>query len=317
MAGFKIIIIPSDSEGMVDLEALKSVVGEKTAGLMITNPNTLGLFEKNISSIAEIIHDSGGLLYYDGANLNAILGKVRPGDMGCDIAHINLHKTFSTPHGGGGPGAGPVCVKKDLEKFLPIPRLEFDGKKYSFNYNRKFSIGKIKSYYGNITVLLRAYIYILMLGSSGLERVSELSVLNANYVARNLLHIPGISLPYGKDIPRKHEVVISTDQMYRDTQVRALDISKRLLDFGIHAPTNYFPLIVPEALMIEPTETESKEELDKLIDAMKKISREAYSNPTKLKDAPSNTTVTRIDELAASHPKTLCLSWRMEKNKQK
>ena len=317
MAGFRIIVVPSRTDGMVDLDALKSAINEKTAGLMITNPNTLGLFEKNILDISEIIHSAGGLLYYDGANLNAILGKARPGDMGFDIAHVNLHKTFSTPHGGGGPGAGPVCVKKELEGFLPIPTVEFDGHKYFLEYRKKNSIGKVKGFYGNSAVLLRAYTYILMLGAEGLERVAELAVLNSNYIAEKIKKLKGFSLPFSPATPRKHEAVISAEQMYKDTGIRALDISKRLLDYGVHAPTNYFPLIVPEALMIEPTETESKEELDRLVDAFQKISKEAYSSPQKIINAPSNTTLPRIDEVKASHPKTLCLSWRMEKNRQK
>lgn len=316
MAGFKIVVIPSGDDGTVNLEALRSALGDKTAGLMITNPNTLGLFEKDILTVAEMVHKAGGLLYYDGANLNAILGKARPGDMGFDIAHINLHKTFSTPHGGGGPGSGPVCVKKELEGFLPVPAVEFNGEKYFLNYDKKHTIGKVKGFYGNTAVLLRAYTYILMMGAEGLKKVAELAVLNSNYVARRILTLKGFNLPYAPATPRKHEAVISAEQMHRDTGVRALDVAKRLLDYGVHAPTNYFPLIVPEALMIEPTETECKEEMDRFVNAFAKISEEAYTTPEKILNAPSQTTVTRIDEIKASHPKTLCLSWRMERNKR-
>jgi len=313
MAGFKTVVVPSAEDGTVDLKALKAVAGEHTAGFMLTNPNTLGVFERNVMEIAEIIHDAGGLVYYDGANLNAILGKARPGDMGFDIAHINAHKTFSTPHGGGGPGAGPVGVKKELEKFLPVPTVEFDGKKYYLDYNKPYSIGKVRGFYGNIAVLVRAYAYILLMGPEGLKRVAELSVLNANYAIRKVLKAKGYMLPYKPENLRKHEGVVSAKQMMDETGVRALNVSKRLLDLGVHAPTNYFPLIVPEALMIEPTETESKETLDELINAFIKISGEAYSNPQVVLDAPVNTTVDMVDDVKASHPKTMRLSWRMLK----
>jgi len=313
MAGFKTVVVPSAEDGTVDLKALKAVVGEHTAGFMLTNPNTLGVFERNVMEIAEIIHDAGGLVYYDGANLNAILGKARPGDMGFDIAHINTHKTFSTPHGGGGPGAGPVGVKKELEKFLPVPTVEFDGKKYYLDYNKPYSIGKVRCFYGNIAVLVRAYAYLLLMGAEGLERVAELSVLNANYVIRKVLKAKGYTLPYKPENLRKHEGVVSAKQMMDETGVRALNVSKRLLDLGVHAPTNYFPLIVPEALMIEPTETESKESLDELINAFTRVSEEAYSNPKVVLDAPVNTTVDMVDDVKASHPKTMRLSWRMIK----
>jgi len=315
MAGFKVIVVPSDKDGCVDIEALKAAVSKKTAGLMITNPNTLGIFEKNILEIAKIVHEVDGLLYYDGANLNAILGKVRPGDMGFDIVHVNIHKTFSTPHGGGGPGAGPVGVTRELEKFLPVPTIEFDGKKYFLDYNKPLSIGKVKSFYGNIAVLVKAYAYILSLGAEGLEKVAELSVLNSNYVLRKIMQAKGYELYFNPKTHRKHESVISAEALYKETGVRTLNIAKKLLDLGIHAPI-YFPLIVNEALMIEPTETESIEELNKLIEAFKKISEEAFSNPKSVLEAPKNTTVTRIDEVKASHPKTLCLSWKMYKKQQ-
>jgi len=311
MAGFNVVEVPSNpADGTVDVEALRSTVGPRTAGLMITNPNTLGVFEKNIVEISKITHEAGGLLYYDGANMNAILGKSRPGDMGFDIVHVNTHKTLGTPHGGGGPGAGPVGVVASLEKFLPVPTVEYDGKRYYLDYERPHSIGKIKGFYGNISVLLRSYAYILALGTEGLRRVAELSTLNANYICRRVLKSKGYTLPYGPENPRKHESVISAEEMSRETGVRALNVSKSLLDDGLHAPTNYFPLIVHEALMIEPTESESKEELDKFIDSMIRISQEAYSNPEKVLSAPQHTTVTKVDEVKASHPKTLCINWK-------
>ncbi|MEM2896005.1 MAG: aminomethyl-transferring glycine dehydrogenase subunit GcvPB [Candidatus Bathyarchaeia archaeon] len=313
MAGFKVVVVPSNEDGCVDVEALKAAVSKRTAGLMITNPNTLGLFEKNILEISKIVHEVDGLLYYDGANLNAILGKVRPGDMGFDIVHVNIHKTFSTPHGGGGPGAGPVGVTKKLEKFLPIPTIEFNGEKYFLDYNKPLSIGKMKSFYGNVSVLVKAYAYILSLGAEGLESVAELSVLNSNYVLRKIMESRGYGLYFDPKTHRKHESVISAEALYKETGVRATNIAKRLLDLGVHSPTIYFPLIVNEALMIEPTETESMEELDKLIEAFKKASEEAFSGSTSVLEAPKNTTVTRIDEVKASHPKTLCLNWKMYK----
>jgi len=311
MGGFKIVIVPSDEDGCVDLEALKAAVSERTAGLMLTNPNTLGIFEKNIEEIAKIVHEAGGLLYYDGANLNAILGKVRPGDMGFDIVHMNIHKTFGTPHGGGGPGAGPIGVSEELEKFLPVPRIIFDGKQYRLDYDKPHSIGKIRGFYGNVGVLLKAFAYILSLGAEGLEEVAEVSVLNANYVMKKLEKIRGFELPYAQGRPRKHECVISAKKLYKETGIHALNVSKRILDYGMHAPTIYFPLIVDEALMIEPTESFEKEELDRFVEVMRKISDEAYSTPDVVLEAPKNTAVTRLDEVKASHPKTMALSWRM------
>lgn len=316
MGGFNVVVVPSDDTGCIDIEALKSAVSERTAGLMLTNPNTLGIFEKNIEEIAKIIHDVGGLLYYDGANLNAILGKTRPSDMGFDIVHINIHKTFGTPHGGGGPGAGPLGVSKVLEKFLPVPRIGFDGKHYFFDYDKPDSVGKIRSFYGNVAVLVRAYAYLLSLGAEGLREVAEVSVLNANYIAKKLSKIRGLELPYDKQRHRKHECVFSAKPMTKETGVRALNVSKRLLDYGIHAPTTYFPLIVEEALMIEPTESFGKEELDKFAETIKKISEEAYSNPQLVLNAPQNTSCTRLDEVKASHPKTMALSWKMYLKKQ-
>jgi glycine dehydrogenase subunit 2 len=317
MAGFKTVVVPSDENGCVDLKALKIAVSERTAGLMLTNPNTLGIFENDIAQIAETVHDAGGLLYYDGANLNAILGKVRPGDMGFDIVHINIHKTFGTPHGGGGPGAGPIGVCEELAKFLPVPCIGYDEKRkyYFLDYERPQSIGKVRGFYGNMAVLVRAYAYILSLGVEGLEEAAETSVLNANYLVKKLSQIRGFELPYAKGRPRKHECVFSAKNLYKETGVRALDVAKRILDYGMHSPTTYFPLIVDEALMVEPTESVEKEELDRFIEAMAKISEEAYSNPDLVKKAPQNVAVTRLDEAKASHPKTMTLSWRMHQKR--
>ena len=319
MAGFKVVVVPSDEEGCVNLEALKAAVSERTAGLMLTNPNTLGIFEKNIEEIAKTIHEAGGLLYYDGANLNPLLGIVRPGDMGFDIVHINIHKTFGTPHGGGGPGAGPVGVSKKLADFLPVPSIVYDGEKYSLDYDKPHSIGKIRSFYGNVAVLLKAYAYILSLGFEGLREVAEVSVLNANYLLKKLKGFKGLTIPYNSEKPRKHECVFSAKPLKNETGVSALNIAKRLLDYGLHAPTIYFPLIVEEALMIEPTETFEKEELDKFAEAVQKICEEAYKSPEAVLKAPNNTAVSRLDEVKASHPKTMALSWRMfqKKSEQK
>jgi len=315
MAGFNVVVVPSDDDGCVSLGALKAAVSEKTAGLMLTNPNTLGIFERNIDEIARIIHDAGGLLYYDGANLNPILCKSRPGDMGFDIVHLNIHKTFSTPHGGGGPGAGPVGVCEELAKFLPVPRIALDGRRYRLDYDRPDSVGKIRSFYGNVAVLVRAYAYILSLGAEGLEEVAEVSVLNANYLMKKLKEIKGLALPYNSEKPRKHECVLSAKPLKTDTGVSALNIAKRLLDYGLHAPTVYFPQIVDEALMIEPTETFEKEELDRFVEAVKTICQEAYTDPETVLKAPYNTAVSRLDEVKASHPRTMALSWRMYKKR--
>jgi len=312
MAGYNVVVIPSNKEGLVDIDALKAVAGPKTAGLMLTNPNTIGVFEKNIGEITGIVHDAGGLVYYDGANFNAIMHKVRPGDMGFDVVHLNLHKTFSTPHGGGGPGAGPVGVKKSLEEFLPVPRVvKTENNLFDLDYNYPKSIGKVKSFYGNFGVLVRAYAYSYSLGREGLKRASEVAVLNANYIAHHVRKIPGFTLPFSQDDPRMHECVISAEELKEKTGITAMNIAKRLLDFGVHAPTVYFPLIVPEALMIEPTETESKQELDYLIDALRQISKEAHENPKIVKTAPHTTAVRLLDEYRAAHPKTLTLSYKM------
>ena len=301
LAGFKVVTIPSAKDGTIDIQALKAAVGSNTAGLMMTNPNTVGIFEYNIEQVAKIVHDAGGLVYYDGANLNAIVGIARPGDMGFDVSHINLHKSFSTPHGGGGPGAGVVGVNAKLIPFLPSPRVNFDGKKYSWNYNLPDSIGKLKGYFGNFGNLVRAYTYIYTLGFEGLQGVARHAVLNANYMSKHVEGIKGLKIPYrGKNGLVKHEFVASADGLKKDTGVSTLDVSKRLLDFLVHPPTIYFPLIVPEAMMIEPTETESKDSCDEYIKILEQISHEAYSQPEIIHSAPSHTSVTRVDDVRAA-----------------
>lgn len=314
MAGMNVIEIPSNERGMVDIKALKNVVSDKTAGMMLTNPNTLGVFEEEIGEIADIIHDVGGLLYYDGANLNAILGWIRPGDMGFDIIHVNLHKTFSTPHGGGGPGSGPVGVKKMLKDFLPVPLIEYDGSRYRLKWDLKHSIGKVHSFYGNVLVCIKALSYILRNGFDGLRKVSAVSLLHSNYLFKKFISVKGVE-PYPKqNIPRMHEFVVSLKKVRDETGVSAKDIAKRLLDFGVYAPTTYFPLIVPEALMVEPTETVSKDELDEFFEIFKYVIEEAYLNPEKVLNSPHNTSVDRIDDAYASRFKTMKPShrWRRE-----
>ncbi len=307
MAGFRVVVIPSNSKGMVDLPALRAAVGDKTAGLMITNPNTLGIFEEQIEDIAKTVHEGGGLLYYDGANFNPILGKVRPGDMGFDIAHLNLHKTFATPHGGGGPGAGPVGVTRKLERFLPVPLIGHNGKGYFLDYQVPNTIGKIRGFHGNVGVLVRAYAYILSLGLQGLEAVGETAVLNTNYILRRLMQEDLFDLPFGR--ARKHEFVLSASRMREVTGVRAIDIAKRMLDKGVHPPTIYFPLIVDEAMMMEAPETESMFDLVGYIDALISVGKEALASPQVLMDAPHSTSVRRIDDVKASHPRTMKLRW--------
>ncbi len=302
MAGFEIITVNCDTDGLIDLNHLKSLLSSDTAALMMTNPNTLGLFEKNVNVIADLIHQTGGLLYYDGANLNAIMGITRPGDMGFDLIHLNLHKTFSTPHGGGGPGAGPVGVRSFLTDYLPIPVLESKSGIYSWNYERPLSIGKMLGFYGNYSVLLKAIAYIKALGGEGLAQVSKDAVLNANYLRAQLSDY--FKIPYNRSC--MHEFVISAINL-KNYGIRALDVAKRLIDFGYHPPTIYFPLIVEEALMIEPTETESKDTLDYFLEALIQITNEAKNTPELLTSAPHRTAVSRIDEaLAARAP---CLSW--------
>lgn len=298
VAGFETLTVKSNEYGLVDLEDLKRVIGDDTAALMLTNPNTLGLFEENILEMAEIVHGAGGKLYYDGANLNAVLSKARPGDMGFDVVHLNLHKTFTGPHGGGGPGSGPVGVKSDLIPFLPKPILVKNEDGFSFDYNRPQSIGRVKPYYGNFGINVRAYTYIRSMGPDGLKAVTENAVLNANYMMRKLA--PAFDLPYDKHC--KHEFVLS-GRRQKKLGVRTLDIAKRLLDFGYHPPTIYFPLNVEECMMIEPTETESKETLDSFIEAMLQIAKEAEENPEIVQEAPHTTVISRLDEtLAARKP---------------
>ncbi|MBD8003550.1 aminomethyl-transferring glycine dehydrogenase subunit GcvPB [Bacillus norwichensis] len=300
VAGFETITVRSGENGLVDLEHLKSLVGSDTAALMLTNPNTLGLFEEQILEMAEIVHGAGGKLYYDGANLNAVMSKARPGDMGFDVVHLNLHKTFTGPHGGGGPGSGPVGVKKDLIPFLPKPVITKKDDQFIIDYDRPNSIGRVKPYFGNFGINVRAYTYIRSMGPDGLKAVTEYAVLNANYMMRKLA--PYYDLPY--DTHCKHEFVLSGSRQ-KKLGVRTLDIAKRLLDFGYHPPTIYFPLNVEECMMFEPTETESKETLDGFIDAMIQIAKEAEENPEIVQEAPHNTSVKRLDETLAARKPTL------------
>ncbi|MGE5509459.1 MAG: aminomethyl-transferring glycine dehydrogenase subunit GcvPB [Chitinophagales bacterium] len=299
LVGFEVVSIPSNARGGVDLEALKKAIGPDTAALMLTNPNTLGLFDEGITAIAEIVHQAGALLYYDGANLNAVLGKARPGDMGFDVVHLNLHKTFATPHGGGGPGSGPVGVKDGLVPYLPVPRVVKDetpeGARFRLDYDRPQTIGKVKAFYGNFLVAVKAYTYIRALGAAGLAAASEDAVLNANYLLAKLR--PHFDVPF--DRLCKHEFVLSGNRQ-KAKGVKTLDMAKRLLDFGFHAPTIYFPLIVEEAMMIEPTETESRQTLDTFVDALVQIAREAEEEPEKVKAAPHHTPVRRLDEARAA-----------------
>jgi len=304
ISGYVVENIPSNKRGTVDLDYLRNVINEDVAAIMITNPNTLGIFEDQIAEITELLHSHGGLVYMDGANLNAMLGITRPGDFGIDVLHINLHKTFTTPHGGGGPGSGPIAVKKILEPFMPYPTVgrKADGT-YFFDYERPQSIGKIKAYNGQFGMHVRALCYILANGPEGLKEVSEVAVLNANYIRAKLKE--AYALPY--DSPTLHEVVLS-DRIQTRKGVHVGDIGKRLMDYGFHPPTVSFPLIVPGAVMIEPTETESKQELDAFIDAMLAIAKEADENPELVKTAPHTTRVGRIDEAAAARRPVL--RWR-------
>jgi glycine dehydrogenase subunit 2 len=301
IAGFQAVSVKSNIHGTIDIEDLKRNLNEDVAGIMITNPNTLGIFEKNILTIEKLVHDAGALMYMDGANLNALLGIVRPGDMGFDAVHINLHKTFSTPHGGGGPGAGPVAVSKRLEPFLPIPKVEKNKTDYSLQFERPKSIGKIHSFYGNFGMLVRAYTYIRMVGSEGLREISKNAILNANYL---LSRLKGhFDLPYD-EIPM-HEFVLSGEEQ-KNMGVKIMDVAKRLLDYGFHAPTTYFPLIVKEALMIEPTETETKEVLDSFADALIQINEEIKTDKEKVLKAPQNTPVKRLDDVRATKQLNVC-----------
>lgn len=295
LAGYQTVPLISGADGCIDPKTVAAVMDEDVAAIMITNPNTLGLFEKHVCDITDIVHRKGGLVYGDGANLNALLGKVRPGDLGFDVLHINLHKTFSTPHGGGGPGAGPVVVKKEFIPFLPIPTPEYKDGKYYLDYDHPQSIGKVRAFYGNFGVMVRAYAYILALGATGLKQVAETAVINANYILARLKDI--YHVPYNQIC--KHECVLS-DKAHSAYNVTTLDIAKRLMDYGYHPPTIYFPLIVHGALMIEPTESESKETLDEFIETLREIDREAKEQPELLKSAPHLAKVRRLDETAAA-----------------
>jgi glycine dehydrogenase subunit 2 len=300
VVGFDVIEVKSNSRGLVDLDDLRAKMNDEVAGLMLTNPNTLGLFEEDIQDIAAIVHEGGGLLYYDGANLNGIMGVARPGDMGFDAVHVNLHKTFGTPHGGGGPGSGPVGVKSILAEFLPKPLVVKKDDNYGFDYDRPLSIGKVKNFYGNFAVIVKAYTYIKSLGGAGLKEACQLAVLNANYLRhqmRDSYHIP-------QDRLCKHEFVASSKKQ-SGQGVTTLDIAKRLIDYGYHPPTIYFPMIVHEAIMIEPTETESKERLDSFVQTMQTIAQEAVENPDLVINAPHKAVIKRVDEVTAARKPVL------------
>ncbi len=307
MCGYRAREIPTDAEGDVDLDALKAAVGPHTAGLMLTNPSTLGVFERRITDIAAVVHEAGGLLYYDGANLNAILGKVRPGDMGFDVIHLNLHKTFSTPHGGGGPGAGPVGVGERLLPYLPVPVVAREGDTYRLlgEADCPHTMGRLATFAGNVGVLLRAYVYARLLGRAGMQRVAEFSTLNANYMMARLRD-KGFDLAF-PERRATHEFIVTLKRQARELDVTAMDFAKRLLDHGFHAPTTYFPLLVPECFLIEPTETEDKATLDGFIEAMCAIQEEAERDPEKVKGAPHTLPVRRLDDVRAA--RELNLKW--------
>ncbi len=295
LCGYESVNIKSGPNGILEPGAVAAVMDEDTAGIMVTNPNTLGLFEANIKEIAEIVHSKGGLVYGDGANMNAIMGVVKPGEIGIDVLHLNLHKTFSTPHGGGGPGSGPVAVVKILEPFLPVPRVIKELNTYQFITDRPDTIGRIHTFYGHFGIMVRAYAYILSMGAKGLTDASKLAVLNANYIKESLRDT--LNIPYDK--PCMHECVFN-DQFQKEYHITTMDMAKRLLDYGFHPPTVYFPLVVEGAFMVEPTETESKEDIDQFINAVKSIAMEAKDNPEQLKKAPRLTKVTRLDEVMAA-----------------
>jgi glycine cleavage system P protein (glycine dehydrogenase) subunit 2 len=301
IAGYDVVTVKSDSDGVMDFAEFQKNLDDQTAAVMLTCPNTLGLFNRHIKEIADITHKAGGLMYYDGANLNAIIGKCRPGDIGFDVVHLNLHKTFATPHGGGGPGAGPVGVRENLVEYLPISRVvkRSDGT-YALEYNRPASIGYVAPFYGNFGIILRAYVYIMLLGRQGLIRVAENAVLNANYLMHKLKK--HFDLPFDRTC--MHEFVLSAARQ-KLNGVRALDIAKRLLDFGVHPPTMYFPLTVDESMMVEPTETESKETLDKFVEIMVRVARESETDPQKITSAPCSTPVSRLDEVQAARQPNL------------
>jgi glycine dehydrogenase subunit 2 len=306
LAGYQALHVPSDARGLVDVGALEKLVDEDVAGLMLTNPNTLGLFEEEIERITEIVHEVGGLVYYDGANLNAILGRCRPGDMGFDIVHINTHKTFATPHGGGGPGAGPVGVTRALVPFLPYPRVERDETDQTLRLETDYpdSIGRMHGFLGNFGVLVRAYAYVFLHGREGLKEVAERSVLNANYLASRVRDLFPLAYPDGRPM---HEFVATARLLKEETGIRAMDVAKRVIDLGYHPSTVYFPLVVEEAMMVEPTETESRESLDGLADALRRAHREAHTDPDLLHEAPVTTPVRRLDEARAA--RHLKLRW--------
>lgn len=308
MCGFKIREIPSLADGDIDIEALKKAVGPQTAGIMLTNPSTFGVFERSIHEIAEIIHQAGGLLYYDGANLNAILGKVRPGDMGFDVMHLNLHKTFATPHGGGGPGSGPVAVSERLKPYLPLPTVIQENKHYRLATKKDLphSIGRLSCFMGNAGILLRAYFYIRQLGTEGLHEVSELAVLNANYLMAQLAKA-GFTLAFPKR-RAAHEFIITLSPEKKAYNVTAKDVGKRLLDYGFHAPTTYFPICVPECLLVEPTETETKEAMDRFVETLITIRKEMQENPSLVQNAPYTLPVRRLDDVKAA--RELNLTWQ-------
>jgi glycine dehydrogenase subunit 2 len=303
MGGFKVVKVPSDERGLVSVQEVQKVVTPKTAGMMLTVPNTLGLFESDVGAIARVIHDAGGLMYYDGANMNALLGKARPGDMGFDVVHLNLHKTFATPHGGGGPGAGPVGVTDRLRDYLPIPVVAKKGEEYHMDYSVPRTVGRLKGSYANSAILLRAYCYIRLLGSGGLDNVSSLSVLAANYLLSRL-NPEAYVLLQGKGLRRKHEAIVSVSSTMSGG---AMKIAKGLLDYGVHSPTVYFPLTVEEALMIEPTESETLEALDEYAELLNGLHERLVRGD--LENEPQNTSVGRIDEVKASHPLSLRVKW--------
>ena len=309
MCGYRIREIPTGAEGDVDVEAMKAVLGPHTAGIMLTNPSTVGVFDRGIEVIAELVHDAGGLLYYDGANLNAILGKVRPGDMGFDVIHMNLQKTFSTPHGGGGPGAGPVGVSERLIPFLPIPMVAKNGDEYHWlsEADCPHSIGRLTAFAGNAGVLLRAYVYARMLGREGMRRVAEYSTLNANYMLKRMME-SGFDAAF-PNRRATHEFIITLRHQAKTLGVNTMDFAKRLLDYGFHAPTTYFPLLVPECLLIEPTETEDKATLDAFIGAMNQIQSEAENDPEVVKRAPHKLPVKRLDDVRAARDLDLAWVW--------
>jgi glycine dehydrogenase subunit 2 len=308
MCGCVVREIPVNAQGDADVDALKSAVGPNTAGIMLTNPSTLGVFERRIEAVARIVHEAGGLLYYDGANLNAILGKVRPGDMGFDVIHMNLHKTFSTPHGGGGPGAGAVGVGTRLMPYLPLPIVGKDGERFRWLTGADLpqSIGRLSAFMGNAGVLLRAYIYMRLLGRDGMRRVGEFATLNANYLLAQL-KAAGFDAAY-PERRASHEFIVTLKRQAREHGVSAMDFAKRLLDYGFHAPTTYFPLLVPECLLIEPTETEGKDILDAFVAAMSQIQKEAEQEPERVRSAPHTMPVRRLDDVRAA--RQLDLTWK-------